>query len=120
LIVTIEYLESASATALEKAREQREQPAVEISEKTPRARQQTKPHRRKAGLVLVSAVILSAMGYFSWRHFRSAAVPKTGKIMLAVLPFENLTGDPNKEYLADALTEETISQLGRLNRSSWA
>lgn len=35
--------------------------------------------------------------------------------MLAVLPFENLTGDPNKEYLADGLTEEMISQLGRLN-----
>ncbi len=35
--------------------------------------------------------------------------------MLAVLPFANLTGDPNKEYLADGLTEETISQLGRLN-----
>jgi TolB-like protein len=32
--------------------------------------------------------------------------------MLAVLPFENLTGDPNKEYLADGLTEEMISQLG--------
>ena len=35
--------------------------------------------------------------------------------MLAVLPFENLTGDPNKEYVADGLTEETISHLGRLN-----
>jgi TolB-like protein len=35
--------------------------------------------------------------------------------MLAVLPFENLTGDPKKEYLADGLTEETISQLSRLN-----
>src|ERR1700750_316913 len=35
--------------------------------------------------------------------------------MLAVLPFENLTGDPNKGYLADGLTEETISQLGRLD-----
>jgi hypothetical protein len=35
--------------------------------------------------------------------------------MLAVLPFENLTSDSNKEYLADGLTEETISQLGRLN-----
>jgi TolB-like protein/cytochrome c-type biogenesis protein CcmH/NrfG len=34
--------------------------------------------------------------------------------MLAVLPFENLTGDPSKEYLADGLTEETISELGRL------
>jgi TolB-like protein/TPR repeat protein len=35
--------------------------------------------------------------------------------MLAVLPFQNLTGDPNKEYLADGLTEQTISQLARLN-----
>jgi TolB-like protein len=41
--------------------------------------------------------------------------PRSQKIMLAVLPFENLTGDPNKEYLADGLTEETISHLGRLN-----
>jgi TolB-like protein len=32
------------------------------------------------------------------------------KNQLAVLPFQNLTGDPNKEYLADGLTEETISQ----------
>lgn len=35
--------------------------------------------------------------------------------MLAVLPFKNLTGDPSKEYVADGLTEQTISQLGRLN-----
>src|SRR5262249_1726931 len=52
----------------------------------------------------------------SWRHFRVATQPpKSQKVMLAVLPFKNLTGDPNKEYLADGLTEETISQLGRLN-----
>ena len=41
--------------------------------------------------------------------------PGPQKIMLAVLPFQNLTGDPNKEYLADGLTEEMISQLARLN-----
>ena len=35
--------------------------------------------------------------------------------MLAVLPFQNLTGDLNREYVADSLTEQTISQLGRLN-----
>lgn len=35
-------------------------------------------------------------------------------IKLAVLPFENLTGDPEQEYLSDGLTEEMISQLGRL------
>ena len=59
--------------------------------------------------------LLALIGYFSWRHFQSTALPETGRVMLAVLPFQNLTGDPGKEYLADGLTEETISQLGRLN-----
>ncbi len=60
------------------------------------------------------AVVLLAAGYLSWRSFRLASPPKSEKIMLAVLPFQNLTGDPNKEYLADGLTEQMISQLGRL------
>jgi len=53
-------------------------------------------------------------GYLSWR-LRAIAPRRSEKIMLAVLPFENLTGDPSKEYLADGLTEELISQLGRLS-----
>jgi TolB-like protein/Tfp pilus assembly protein PilF len=34
-------------------------------------------------------------------------------IKLAVLPFENLTGDPGQECFSDGLTEDMISQLGR-------
>ena len=34
---------------------------------------------------------------------------------LAVLPFENLTGSPDRQYLADGMTEETISLLGSLS-----
>jgi len=37
--------------------------------------------------------------------------------MLAVLPFENFTGDAGQEYFSDGLTEEMISQLGDLNPS---
>ena len=37
------------------------------------------------------------------------------KKMLAVLPFENLGGDPGQEYFADGLTEEMISHLGQLD-----
>jgi TolB-like protein/DNA-binding winged helix-turn-helix (wHTH) protein len=70
---------------------------------------------RKAALVGASAVLLAVVCFASWRHFRGMTPPRSQKIMLAVLPFQNLTGDPNKEYLADGLTEETISQLGRLN-----
>ena len=36
-------------------------------------------------------------------------------VKMAVLPFENLTGDPGQEYFSDGLTEEMISQLGRLD-----
>jgi|SRR5579862_830520 len=72
-------------------------------------------HWWKAPLVFSLVALLTGAGYLSWRHFWAAGPPRSQKIMLAVLPFENLTGDPNKEYLADGLTEETISQLGRLN-----
>jgi TolB-like protein len=37
------------------------------------------------------------------------------RIMLAVLPFENLSGDPAQEYFSDGLTEETIMRLGQMS-----
>ncbi len=36
------------------------------------------------------------------------------KTMLAVLPFANLSGDPEQEYFSDGMTEEMITRLGRL------
>jgi TolB-like protein len=39
-------------------------------------------------------------------------------IKMAVLPFANLTGDPEQEYLSDGLTQEMIAQLGRLHPES--
>jgi len=83
----------------------------QISEREPRV---PKPWR-KAAVMGACAVILVVVGYMSWRHFRQVTPAGSKKIRLAVLPFANLTGDPNKEYLADGLTEEMISQLGRLN-----
>ena len=70
---------------------------------------------RKAAFVGASFLVLMVVCLASWRHLGGMATPRSQKIMLAVLPFENLTGDPNQEYLADGLTEEMISQLARLN-----
>ena len=72
-------------------------------------------HRRKVAVIGASAVLLVTVSFAAWRNFGSMTPPPPQKIMLAVLPFENLTGDPSKEYVADGLTEETISQLSRLN-----
>jgi len=45
----------------------------------------------------------------------SQAEPEQSRIMLAVLPFENLSGDPAQEYLSDGLSEETIMRLGQMS-----
>ena len=34
--------------------------------------------------------------------------------LIAVLPLENLSGDPAQEYIADGMTEELITELGKL------
>src|ERR1700751_334287 len=115
LMLTIEYPESTAGPVLDRGRKNSEQTATEMSDNAGRVEAQIKPRWRKVAVVLGSAVILMGGGYFSWRHFRAIPPPKSERIRLAVLPFQNLTGDPNKEYLADGLTEETISQLGRLN-----
>ena len=99
---------SASESSLADTQAILESPADEAVTEAPR-------HWRKAAFVGASAVLLVVVCFASWRHFAGMTPPRSQKIMLAVLPFENLTGDPNKEYLADGLTEETISQLGRLN-----
>jgi serine/threonine protein kinase/Tfp pilus assembly protein PilF len=61
-------------------------------------------------LAIVAAVGLNLGGLRDRLRGASPAPP----ITLAVLPFENLTGDPSQEYLSDGLTDELISQLGRL------
>jgi DNA-binding winged helix-turn-helix (wHTH) protein/TolB-like protein len=72
-------------------------------------------HWWKAAVAAVSAALLAVVCFASWRHFGVETPPRSQKSMLAVLPFENLTGDPDKEYLADGLTDETISEVAMLS-----
>jgi TolB-like protein/DNA-binding winged helix-turn-helix (wHTH) protein/Flp pilus assembly protein TadD len=44
---------------------------------------------------------------------RSAASPRIESV--AVLPFENLSGDPAQEYFADGMTEELVTNLGEIS-----
>ena len=64
---------------------------------------------------LALVLLVAAVVYFQW--FRSHPHPQAaaGRLMLAVLPFENLTGDAAQDYFSDGLTEEMIAQLGNLD-----
>ncbi len=42
------------------------------------------------------------------------------RVMIAVLPFDNLNRDPHQDYFSEGLTEEMISQLGRFQPESLA
>jgi TolB-like protein/Tfp pilus assembly protein PilF len=53
--------------------------------------------------------------YYQWSLHRNVPHAENRRLMLAVLPFENLTGDVGQEYFGDGLTEEMIAQLGRLD-----
>ncbi len=68
--------------------------------------------RRKV-VVLSGVAVLCALGVAAWLLVARPA-PRTGPLRLAVIPFANLTGDPGREYLSDGLTEELITDLGRL------
>ena len=72
-------------------------------------------HKRRwiAALVVLALAIVAA--YVLRERFRSRAKPPAGKIMLVVLPFDNLSGDPEQEYFSDGMTEEMTAQLGQLS-----
>jgi TolB-like protein/DNA-binding winged helix-turn-helix (wHTH) protein/Flp pilus assembly protein TadD len=72
--------------------------------------------RPKWVLVVGLALTLIAILYFYfWRVRQTSAESPQPRLMLAVLPFENFTGDPSQDYFSDGLTEEMISQLGNLD-----
>ena len=66
-------------------------------------------------LVACFVVALAVIGYLGGRRMRAGPFPSSGYVMLAVLPFQNLSGDPSQDYFSDGLTEEMIAQLGALN-----
>jgi TolB-like protein/DNA-binding winged helix-turn-helix (wHTH) protein len=67
------------------------------------------------GLVLICSVIaiaLNAGGSRRWLSVRFQKAPQISAI--AVIPLENLSGDPEQEYFADGITDALITDLAKI------
>jgi eukaryotic-like serine/threonine-protein kinase len=70
-----------------------------------------KRHKR-AALVVLAVLVLSiaaAISYYAYLGRKSGAITS-----VAVLPFENQSGDPNMDYLSDGVSESLINSLSKL------
>jgi len=78
---------------------------------------------QRAGLAAAVIVVVAALAIWYF-HFRPSpmevafeekmAFPLPEKPSIAVLPFDNLTGDPQQEYFSDGMTEEIITGLSKV------
>jgi adenylate cyclase len=57
---------------------------------------------------------VSTPGIFSF-FTEKTALPLPDKPSIAVLPLENMTGDPKQEYFTDGFTEEIITSLSKIS-----
>ena len=82
---------------------------------------------KKAVVAVVVVLLLAGVGLLGWNYYqqslsaaalaafeKEAAFPLPDRPSIAVLAFDNLTGDPAQEYFSDGLTEDIITKLASL------
>jgi TolB-like protein/Tfp pilus assembly protein PilF len=91
--------------------------AIEAGASVPRATRRGGRTRwlALAGALVGIAVLAVAVNVGGLRDRLAGAPTSIAPIRLAVLPFTNLARDPEQEYFSDGLTDDMITQLGRLH-----
>lgn len=83
---------------------------------SPSTSQIPKRFGRFAALAASAIVAFMVLGVLIRRHQTSAkSAPSSPIHSLAVLPLANLSNDPQQEYFVDGMTEELITQLGKIS-----
>lgn len=93
-----------------------EQRLSEPRQSQPKVSQGKSPLLRRNLAPVVAGILAVVLGVGAWviiKRLRRAAAP--AHRMLAVLPFRNLSGNPAEDYVSDGMTEEMITQLGRID-----
>src|SRR5712664_2351647 len=105
---------AAHVTVSTEADKQKSQGQADGSELPPPRPRITRLH---ITITLLTLLIVAAVtpGVYFFRHGHSPARSASGKIRLVVLPFANLSGDPQQDYFSAGLTDEMTTQLGRLD-----
>lgn len=76
------------------------------------------PFYRRIQALVIAGILVAVLGVGVWvllKHLRPAPAAAAARPMLAVLPFRNLSGNPAEDYVSDGMTEEMITQLGRMD-----
>jgi adenylate cyclase len=74
--------------------------------------------RRRPMIVAGLVLLLAAAGIAGWRLYsdsRSPGLELPKQPSIAVLPFQNMSGDAGQEYFSDGITEDLITGLSKLS-----
>jgi serine/threonine protein kinase/Flp pilus assembly protein TadD len=75
-----------------------------------RGRKWARRNPSTAMLVSLSVALAIGLGVMVWNRESASPIAKS----IAVLPFENLSGDPDNAYLADGVQDEILANLSRI------
>ncbi len=74
------------------------------------------PGKKKIGAAALTVLLVSLIGFGIWFYRNNSNYPANAKQIesIAVLPFENASGDADLDYLSDGLSESLIDRLSAL------